>query len=75
MVMTKTRRRKPKVETKGPDVAQFFKTHLGYKQSTVSFYTTANRLCEGCGVIKPGVEFDVPVTPGRPDLNKCRRCN
>jgi hypothetical protein len=39
-----------------------------------AFHTAANRECGLCRVIKPGAEFDVPVTPGRPDLNLCRGC-
>jgi hypothetical protein len=55
-------------------VADFYKERLGYKPSTRPFYTTANRQCAGCEEIKPGSQFDVPCTPGRPDLNVCREC-
>jgi len=47
---------------------------LGWKPSNRPFYTTAHRECGDCRDIKPGTEFDVPITPGRPDLNVCRDC-
>jgi hypothetical protein len=48
---------------------------LGWKPSLRVFHTSANRECGSCHLIKPGSEFDVPVTPGRPDLNLCRECS
>jgi hypothetical protein len=56
-------------------MADHFKVALGWKPSQRPFFTTANRLCPACGNIKPGSEFDVPVTPGRSDLNLCRECS
>jgi len=56
-------------------VADHFKAVLGWKPSTEPFYTTANRECGSCREIKPGSEFDVPITPGCPWLNVCRECS
>jgi hypothetical protein len=55
-------------------MADHFKARLGWKPSQRPFFTTVNRQCGACGSIKSGSEFDVPVTPGRPDLNVCREC-
>lgn len=55
-------------------IADAYRERLGLKPSTTPFHTTANRECGTCRVIKPGSEFDVPITPGRPDLNSCRTC-
>lgn len=51
-----------------------FKELIGWKPSARPFRTAANRQCGQCRDIKPGAEFDVPVAPGRPDLNLCRDC-
>ena len=56
------------------DLADYFKAALGWKPSQRPFHTSANRECGNRHAIKPGSEFDVPVTPGRPDLNLCRKC-
>jgi hypothetical protein len=53
-------------------VADYFKEKLGWKPSLRPFHTSANRQCGSCLEIKPGSEFDVPVTPGCPWLNVCR---
>jgi hypothetical protein len=68
--------RKPKPE-KLPtmSLADYLKSALGWKPSQRPFHTSANRQCGDCGYIKPGSEFDVPITPGRPDLNVCRECS
>jgi hypothetical protein len=50
------------------------KERLGNKPSHRPFHTSARRACGRCKVIKPGAEFDVPITLNRPDLNKCREC-
>jgi hypothetical protein len=55
-------------------MADMFKQRLGWKPSQEPFHTSAKRLCGACGSIKPGSEFGVSVTPGRPDLNICREC-
>jgi hypothetical protein len=55
-------------------LADHFKAALGWKPSQRPFHTSANRECGSCHTIKPGSEFDVPVTPGRPDLNLCLGC-
>jgi hypothetical protein len=75
MAMTKTKRRRTATATAPrATVAEFFMARLGWKPSTGVFHTTAKRECGSCRVIKPGTAFAVPVTPGRPDLNKCREC-
>jgi hypothetical protein len=70
--------RKPKPVERPPTmtIADLFKQRLGYKEPTnpQPFHTTARRECGGCKAVKPGSEFDVPITPGRPDLNTCRDC-
>lgn len=74
--MTVRRSRKIIVELDPtPTVADRFKAAFGWKPSLQPFHTTANRECGGCHAIKPGAEFDVPTTPGRPDLNLCRACS
>lgn len=72
--MPKRHRRKPAEAPQGSTVVDFYKARLGWKPSTAVFHTTANRECGGCRRVLPGNRFDVPVTPGRPDLNKCRGC-
>lgn len=69
------RRKSTKSVAAGPTTADYFKSVLGFKPSNRPFHTSANRQCGGCMAIKPGREFDVPVTPGRPDLNVCRECS
>ena len=54
-------------------VADYFKERLGWKPVQRPFFTTANRQCGACGSIKSGSNFDVPVTPGRPDLQHLPR--
>ena len=74
--MTRRRNRKITIEVPStPTVADQFKAALGWRPSTTPFHTSANRECGSCHAIKPGGEFDVPVTPGRPDLNLCRECS
>jgi hypothetical protein len=76
--MGKTRfRNRPAAEELVPTVtiADIFKQKLGWKPSGRSFHTTADRQCGGCLEVLPGNGFDVPVTPGRPDLNTCRDCS
>ena len=73
--MSTTKRYKRKVESiPSQSIADAYRERLGRKPSTTPFHTTANRECGTCRVIKPGSEFDVPITPGRPDLNSCRAC-
>jgi hypothetical protein len=55
-------------------MAEIFKQRLGWKPSPQPFHTSAKRQCGSCHDIMSGREFDVPVTPGRPDLNICREC-
>ena len=55
-------------------MADIFKARLGWKPSQEPFHTSAKRQCGDCRAVKPGSEFGVPVTPGRPDLNICREC-
>lgn len=75
MMRAGKRRRRPRpAEQQGPTVADYFKDKLGWKPSTEPFHTTADRECGICHRIKPGIEFDVPITPGRPSLNICREC-
>ena len=75
--MSPTRRRKRKPVDTGPKItmADHFKALLGWRPSLAPFHTSANRECGGCHEIKPGSEFDVPITPGRPHLNTCRDCS
>jgi hypothetical protein len=72
----KDRKRPERVEEQEPEVlfSDFIKARLGYTPSTRPFHTTAKRACGGCHAVKPGAEFDVPITPGRQDLNLCREC-
>ena len=56
-------------------LADHFKAALGWKPSQRPFFTSANRQCGSCMEILPGHMFDVPVTPGRPDLNTCQECS
>jgi hypothetical protein len=56
-------------------VAHHLKAVLGWKPSQRPFHTSANRACGSCRDIKPGSEFDGPIYPGRPDLNRCRECS
>jgi hypothetical protein len=49
-------------------MADYFKAMLGYPNTSV------NRSCVGCAEMLPDCAFDVPFTPGRPDLNICREC-
>jgi hypothetical protein len=66
---------KPK-EPPTMSMADYFKARLGWKEpSQQTFHTSANRQCGGCKAVKPGSEFDVPITPGRPYLNICRECS
>jgi hypothetical protein len=58
----------------GPTISDWFKATLGWREPAEPFHTNADRECGGCRSIKPGAAFDVPVTPGRPDLNLCRDC-
>jgi hypothetical protein len=79
MADRKVKRRDLKVvsflhEPPAQSVADHFKAALRWKPSTEPIYTTANRECGSCHQIKPGSEFDVPVTPGCPWLNTCRSC-
>lgn len=69
-----SRKPSPVQRTEVVTIADYYKERLGWKPSTTPFHTTANRECGRCGAIKPGREFDVPVTPGRPDRNVCRTC-
>ena len=55
-------------------LADHFKAALGWKPSQRPFHTSANRQCGGCKRALPGDQFDVLVTPGRPDLHLCREC-
>ena len=56
-------------------LADHLKAALGCKPSPRLFHTSAMRECGSCHAIKPGSEFDVPITPARPDLNLCRECS
>jgi hypothetical protein len=73
-VRRNSRRRKP--INQGPPItmADHFTAALGWLPSRQRFHTTANRECGSCHAIKPRSEFDVPIKPGRPDLNSCREC-
>jgi hypothetical protein len=75
--MSQTKRRRLKALNQEPvfSVSDMFKEKLGWKPSTTPFWTTARRECGSCHAIKPGSEFNVPETPGRPDLNTCRECS
>jgi hypothetical protein len=64
----------PSTKTVGDFVIKHFMAKFNVKPSNTSFHTTARRECGRCKVIKPGAEFDVPVTPNQPDLNQCREC-
>lgn len=73
--MTVRRNRKQEPEPPAVSMADMFKARLGWKPSQPQpFHTAARRECGGCNAVKPGSEFDVRVTPGRPDLNICREC-
>ena len=71
-----TRRKRAAAAVAAPTatIAEFFAARFGWKQSTAVFHTTAKRECGGCRLILPGDHFNVLVTPGRPDLNKCKEC-
>ena len=71
------RRRKQEPEPPIMIVADYFKARLGWKEpSQQTFHTSANRQCGGCKAVHPpGSEFDIPITPGRPDINTCRKCS
>ena len=56
-------------------LANHQKAALGWKPSERPLHTSANRECGSCHAITLGSEFDVPVTPGRPDLNLCLECS
>jgi hypothetical protein len=75
--MAQTRRYRHTSPTKAPQLtmSEIFKARLGWKPSQQPFHTTARRECGSCKAVKPGNEFDAPVTPGRPDLNTCRECS
>ena len=74
-VQRRNKRRKSKPEeVPTMSAADHFKAKLGWKPSLKPFHTSANRECGACGAVKPGSEFDVPITPGRPDLNLCTNC-
>jgi hypothetical protein len=72
----KNRHKPEPIEDKEPEVmfSDYVRHALGWTPSTRPFHTTANRECGGCHAIKPGDEFAVPITPNRPDLNRCREC-
>ena len=73
--MTRRRNRKIIVEpVSAPTMADQLKAAFGWKPPQRQFHTSANRECGSCHDVKPGSEFDVPVSPGRPDLNLCRDC-
>lgn len=69
-----SRKAAPLVQAEVLTIADYFQARSGWKPSTRPFHTTANRQCGSCGDIKPGSAFDVPITPGRQDLNLCRAC-
>lgn len=62
-------------EHRSPTVAGYFENALGWEPSQRPFRTSANHECGCCHAIKPGSEFDVPVSPGRPDRNLCKECS
>jgi hypothetical protein len=62
-------------KTAGDHFVEYLKEQFNWKPSRTPFHTTAKRGCGRCGAVKPGSEFDVPVTPARPDLNVCRKCS
>jgi hypothetical protein len=75
-VQRRNKRRKSKPEeVPTMSAADHFKAAFGWKPSQRQFHTTANRECGSCHAVKPGSEFGVPITPGRPDLNLCRECS
>lgn len=74
MPPTRRRRQKPVKRFPTLGVADYFKACLGWEASDRPFNTTANRQCGACKAIKPGSEFDRPITPGKPRLNTCRDC-
>lgn len=55
-------------------IADYFRHRLGWRPSRRPFVTTADRLCGSCHVVKRGGEFNVLITPGRPDLDTCTTC-
>jgi hypothetical protein len=74
-VMRPTRRRSGKKKPEPTiSISDILKAKLGWTASQQTFHTTARGECGGCHEIKPGSEFDGPVTPGRPELNICREC-
>jgi hypothetical protein len=75
--MTRRKRREGPQVAHTPSMADIFKARLGWKEPSnpQPFHTTARRECGSCKEIKPGSEFDVPVTPGCPWLNVCRKCS
>ena len=73
-VRRNSRNRKPVNHEPPMTMADHFKAAFGWLPSRQPFHTTAKRECGGCRRVLPGDRFNVPVTPGRPDLNKCREC-
>lgn len=74
-VRRNSRNRKPINQEPPVTLADHFKAAFGWVPSRQRFRTTANRECGSCHAVKPGSEFDVPVIPGRPDLNLWRGCS
>jgi hypothetical protein len=72
MTHKRNRKTKPVEQAPAPTVADHFKALFGWKPSQRTFNTTAKRECGGCLRVLPGDHFNVPVTPGRPDLNRCK---
>lgn len=75
MTVRHSSKKRNEPETPETTVADLFKAKLGWRPSWQPFRTIANRQCGGCKDIKLGSEFNVPITPGQPDLNTCRECS
>lgn len=64
----------------GLTIADMFRQRFGWSQpARKPFHTSANRQCSRCRTVKPGADFDCPVTPVMGDaattnVNQCRDC-
>ncbi len=60
----------------GADVSSWFAASFGWEPSERVFFTTADRLCSVCGLVKSGASaFSGPVYPAADDpRNACDQC-
>lgn len=71
MGTTRRHRRKPKAEPT-QSMSDYYKAQLGWvPPEPRPFLTSANVMCGKCSQIKPGCDFEQPITPGQ----GCRACS